>query len=323
MGCDLQPIQYFKKGFGENMRNMATRVVYDLVRNDKNVIAVTADNGNEIYEKIRGEYPSQYIDYGIAECNMVASAAGLADRGKVPFLYAVTNFMSMRAYEFIRNTVCVTNSNVKFIGRSSSMVTGTYGMTHQGTEDLALLRTLPNLLTITPATPIEAREATRFAYRHDGPVYIRVEAANEPEHFHDAYEFAPGRANTIRDGNDLTIIAMGSVINEAITAAKKAEEEMGVSVEVIDMPTVKPIDIDRIVDVVGRHKALITLEEHSIYGGLGSSVAEVIAENGLKTKFEMIGLISYPKGCGNRLDMRRMNKLDAQSVYDAIKKLVR
>ncbi len=321
MGVYLPIVWHFKGRIGKAMRNKSTGLVYELVKKDRNVIAVTADNGNEIYEKIRIERPDQYIDYGIAECNMVASAAGLADKGKIPFLYAVTNFMSMRAYEFIRNVVCVTGSNVKFIGRSSSMVTGTYGMTHQGTEDLALLRTLPNLITVTPATPIEAREATRFAYHHRGPVYIRVEAANEPElHDSDDYVFEPGKSHVFREGTDLSVICMGSVINEALAAADRAADD-GLSVEVINMPTVKPIDRQIIDRIIHKRKAIITLEEHSVYGGLGSSVAEIIADKGNSIRFDMMGLLSYPRGCGNRFEMRKLNGLDADSVYDRIRKV--
>ena len=148
------------------MRIASTQVVYDLIKTDKRVIALTADNGNGPYNNIRLEFPNQYIDYGIAESNMIASAAGLASCGKIPFLYTITNFMSMRAFEFIRNDVCIGNQNVKFLGRSSGLVSSNMGATHQGTEELALLKTLPNMLVITPASPIEAREATKFAYQH-------------------------------------------------------------------------------------------------------------------------------------------------------------
>ncbi len=299
------------------MRNTATNLVYELAKKDSRVLAITADNGNEIYEKIREELPSQYIDYGIAECNMVASAAGLADSGKIPFLYAVTNFMSMRAYEFIRDTVCVTGSNVKFLGRSSSMVTGTYGMTHQGTEDLALLRTLPNMLVITPASPIEAREAVRYAYHVNGPVYVRLEAANEPEHYEESFIFTPGKAHIFRAGKDISIICMGSVVNEAIAAAELAEQ-VGISVEVVNMPTVKPIDEEVIIERTRSRKGIITLEEHSIFGGLGSAVAEIIAKSSGNVAFEMMGLPAFPRGCGNRIEMRRNNGLDADAVYKVI-----
>lgn len=303
------------------MRNVSTEVVLQLLREDKNVLAVTADNGNEIYDQIRREYPAQYLDFGIAECNMVAASAGLAAAGKIPFLYAVTNFMSMRAYEFLRNIVCEPKYNVKFLGRSAGVVTGTYGMTHQGTEDLALLRTLPNLLTITPATPIEAREATRFAYRHKGPVYIRLEGRNEPELYDEGYVFKPGQGTVLRDGSDMTILSMGSIVNEALKAAE-ALSRAGVEIRVINMPTVLPIDRALIVSAAKETGRILTLEEHGIYGGLGSAVAEVLAESGVSVHFQRMGLSGFAKGCGNREEMREINGLAAKDIVKKVRELV-
>lgn len=303
------------------MRNVSTEVVLQLLREDKNVLAVTADNGNEIYDQIRREYPAQYLDFGIAECNMVAASAGLAAAGKIPFLYAVTNFMSMRAYEFLRNIVCEPKYNVKFLGRSAGVVTGTYGMTHQGTEDLALLRTLPNLLTITPATPIEAREATLFAYRHKGPVYIRLEAANEPELYGKDYRFVAGRGHVLRDGGDATVISMGSVVNEALKAAEKLALD-GIRLRIINMPMVNPIDRDLIIVAAKETGHIITLEEHSIHGGLGSAVAEVLAENGIAVSFCRMGLDGCAKGCGTREAMREINGLASENVIAKVREML-
>lgn len=303
------------------MRNVSTEVVLQLLREDKNVLAVTADNGNEIYDQIRREYPAQYLDFGIAECNMVAASAGLAAAGKIPFLYAVTNFMSMRAYEFLRNIVCEPKYNVKFLGRSAGVVTGTYGMTHQGTEDLALLRTLPNLLTITPATPIEAREATRFAYRHKGPVYIRLEGRNEPELYDEGYEFVLGKGTVLREGRDMTVISIGSIVNEALRAAETLSDE-GLTLRVINMPTILPIDRTLIVLAARETGGILTLEEHGIQGGLGSAVAEVLAESGVSVRFRRMGLSGFARGCGNRDEMREINGLTAKEIAENVREMI-
>lgn len=300
------------------MRNESTQVVYDLVKRDKRVMALTADNRNEIYDRIRIEFPSQYIDYGIAEANMVGSAAGLASCGKIPFLYTITNFMSMRAYEFIRNDVCIGNQNVKFLGRSSGIVSSSMGPTHQGTEELALLRTLPNMLVITPASPIEAREAVKFAYHHNGPVYLRLEGFRETELYDDFYEFVLGKGRVVRQGKDAVIISMGSVIQEALQAASLLWKE-GISIKVINMPMVKPFDKELILSTVDKTGLVITLEEHSIYGGLGSAVAECIAESGMSVKFIRMGLDCIAVGCGNRMDMREINHLSSQNIIEKIK----
>ena len=304
------------------MRNASTQMVYELAKQDRNVIAITADNSNEIYNEIKSQMPKQYIDYGIAEENMVASAAGLASCGKIPFLYTITNFMAMHAFEFIRNDVCIANQNVKFLGRSSGLVSSSMGATHQGTEEVALLRTLPNMLVITPATPIEAREATRFAYHHRGSVYIRLEGFNEPELYGEDYQFVVGKGYVLRDGRDITIISMGSVVNEAVRAAEKLESD-GIRVRIINMPMVHPIDRDLIATAAKETGHIITVEEHSIHGGLGSAVAEVLAENGISASFHRMGLDGCAKGCGNREAMREINGLSAEHIAAKLREMLR
>lgn len=304
------------------MRNTSTATVYELVKKDSRVIAVTADNPNEIYEKIRDEYPSQYVDYGIAEEAMVGGAAGLASCGKIPFLYTITNFMSMRAYEFIRNLICVPRFNVKFLGRSCGLTTGTWGMTHQGTEDLSLLRSLPNLVVINPATPIEAREATKWAYKYQGPVYIRLEGYNEPELFDEGYQFELNKSHEIRNGDDATVIAMGSVINEAIAAADILEKE-GISLRILNFPTVQPGDIGAVKKAAAETKAIITLEEHTLAGGLGSAIAEIIAEQNIAIPFKRLGLLGCARGCGNRQEMREINHVARTDILEAVRQLLK
>lgn len=305
------------------MRNESTKAVLELIRKDKQIIAATADNGNEIYEVIKKEFPLQHVDYGISECNMVASAAGLASRGKIPFLYAVTNFMSMRAFEFIRNVVCVPRYNVKFLGRSAGVTSGSMGMTHQGTEDLAILRTLPHLLVITPASPLEAKLATYAAYEYDGPVYIRLEGVREPEIFPQSYEFKIGKGNIIKDGNEFCIISTGSIINEAIQAAKVLEEECGLRTRVLNCPIIKPIDEELILQTAQIVRGIVTIEENTIWGGLGSAVAEILAENNCNVKFKRIGLKNFAHGCGNREEMREINGLKSANIVDMVKILLR
>jgi len=300
------------------MRNASTQMVYELVRQDARVMALTADNRNDIYERIHQEMPKQYMDYGIAEENMVASAAGLASCGKIPFLYTITNFMSLHALEFIRNDVCIANQNVKFLGRSSGLTSYTMGPTHQGTEDLAIIRTLPNLLTITPATPKEAREATRFAYEHEGPVYIRLEGQGELEYFNSDYRFEMGHGYVMRDGTDVTIMTMGAILNEALQVADSLSIE-NVSVRVISMPMVNPLDEMLILRAAKETKGIITLEEHSYIGGLGSAVAEFLAETGIGIKFKRLGFINCAKGCGQKDWLREYNGIGTADIIQVVK----
>lgn len=296
------------------MRNESTRAVYELLQKDRNVLAVTADQKNEIYERIRQEYPAQYIDYGISECNMVASCAGLAAVGKIPFLYTVTNFVAMRAFEFIRDSVCLPKANVKFLGRSTGLVCGALGMTHAGTEDMAILRSLPNLLVITPATPLEARQATEYAYTHHGPVYIRLEGYNEPEHYTGAAVFQPGRGHCLCKGAELSIITMGSIVNEALKAAALLKQEDGIEAEVVSLSTLRPADNGLICDTAGKTGLVLTVEEHTVYGGLGSTVAEVLAEKGVPARLKRMGFSDFSHGCGNRDEMRQQNGFTAMDI---------
>lgn len=305
------------------MRNRATRALLELARQHKEVLVCTADSRNEDLTELGLEMPGQAVEYGIAESNMVASAAGAASCGKVPFLYTVTNFLSMRAYEFIRINVCHAPFNVKFIGRAAGIVTGTWGFTHHGTEDVSLLRSLPNMLVITAASPMEAYLAVKAMYECQRPAYLRVEGVNEPEIYDSSYRFEIGRGVQIRPGTEVTVISMGSIVNEALKAAERLAADDGLSVRLINMHTVKPIDRDIIIQAARETGAILTLEEHSLYGGLGGAVAEVIAESGLGVRFKMMGLTGFGRGCGNRDDLRDFNGLSAMHITTNIKALLR
>lgn len=302
------------------MRDAATKIVKELLLQDEKVLALTADNGNEIYDEIKEKHPSQFLDYGIAECNMLASAAGLAANGFIPFIYAVSNFLSMRGFEFLRNTICEPKYNVKILGRNFGFSAGHMGMTHQSTEDFSILRTLENLLTIYPASPVEAREATRYAYAHDGPVYICLEARREPEIYSDDYKFTPGKAFTIREGVDLTIISVGSIISEAIDAAELVSDKW--KIRIVNMPVVKPIDKETIISAGRETGAILTLEEQTLYGGLGSAVAEVLAEESIGIPFKRMGLEGTARIYGIRSVMRARHGLDASFVAQAVADLM-
>lgn len=303
------------------MREHCTSKLYDIVAKDKSVIAIVSDGPDNNFLRIKEDYPAQYIDYGISENNMVASASGLASCGKIPFIYGASNFIVMRSFEFLRNDVCIANQNVKFIGIFSGLSRTTWGPTHQATEDIALLRCLPNLLMITPATPLEAEKALDFAYHHDGPVYIRLEYNGGEEYFDNSYEFVPGRGNIIRQGKDVTIVTIGAIIDEALISAEELKSA-GIDTRVISLSTLKPIDTDIILDAARSTKGIITFEEHSLYGGLGSSVSEVVASEGVGCKVIKMGLPECVSGCGSRDYIRRKYRLDKDSIVLNAKKIL-
>lgn len=252
----------------------------ELAKDHDDIIVLDADlaaaTKTEIFKKA---YPDRFFDCGIAEANMIGVAAGLAAAGKVPFAASFAMFVTGRAYEQVRNSVGYPQLNVKIAGSHAGITVGEDGATHQCCEDLALMRTIPGMVVLNPADHYEMIAATKAAYEHNGPVYIRlgrlaIESFNDP----DNYKFEIGKGITLEEGEDVTVIATGLVVYEALKAVK-ALKEQGKSVRLINMHTIKPIDKDIIIKAAKETGKIITIEEHNIIGGLGEAVAAVTAEN--------------------------------------------
>lgn len=261
-----------RESFGQALCELA-KEHDDIVVLDADLAAATK---TEIFKKA---YPDRFFDCGIAEGNMIGVAAGLAAAGKVPFAASFAMFATGRAYEQIRNSVGYPHLNVKIAGSHAGISVGEDGATHQCCEDLALMRTIPGMVILNPADHYEMIEATKAAYAYDGPVYIRlgrlaIDTFNDP----DDYSFEIGKGITLEDGNDVTVIATGLVVYEALKAVR-ALKAQGKSVRLINMHTIKPIDKDIIIKAAKETGKIITIEEHSIIGGLGEAVAAVTAEN--------------------------------------------
>lgn len=299
------------------MRNACKKAVLSLMQRDRDVMLLTAD-GHDFVAELPPGTEKQFADFGIAEQCMVASAAGLASCGKKSILFAVTNFMAYRAFEFIRDLACIPQYPLIFVGFFSGLARGPWGITHHGTEDLAILRTLPNLTVITPASPREAEEALLWAYKSDQAVYIRIEAGHEQEILPKNYVFFPGQGTVLNEGEDAAIVAQGSILVEAIEAAKILSSE-GIGVRVIDMPTVRPLDEKLILDSAKKTGCLLTLEEGTVYGGLGSAVAELLAETGVAIRFARMGLRGFAAGCGSQQELREQYGLTAKHIVDTIR----
>ncbi len=216
--------------------------LYDLASKDKRVYALISDNGAIVYDKYRKDLSEQYLNLGISEANMIGIAAGMASCGKIPFTYTIGAFLAYRAFEFIRNDVCLQKQNVKIVGTGAGEVYSALGPTHHSTEDLGGLRALPNLTIICPASPMEVKKATRAAYEYIGPVYLRLGTNREPEIYSEDYIFEIGKGVTIREGDDVTLIGTGSIIKDILDAAKNLQEK-GVNARVINIHTIKPIYI--------------------------------------------------------------------------------
>ena len=280
------------------MRTAYLDTLYDLAQKDKRVFALISDNGAIVYDRYRRDMESQYLNMGISEANMLGAAAGMASCGKIPFAYTIGAFLAYRAYEFIRNDICLQNQNVKIVGTGAGENYSALGPTHHSTEDLGGLRSLPNLTILCPASPLEVKKATVAAYEHRGPVYMRMGTNKEEEIYKQDYVFQIGKGIILEEGKDITLIGTGNILKDVLEAAKKLRKK-GIDGRVINMHTIKPIDREIILQAADETKRIITVEDHNIVGGLGSAVAEVIAESGKGTALKRIGLQDFSKGYGS------------------------
>lgn len=302
------------------MRTAYLDTLYELAQRDKRVYALISDNGAIVYDKYRKDLSEQYLNLGISEANMIGMAAGMASCGKIPFAYTIGAFLAYRAYEFIRNDVCLQNQNVKIVGTGAGEVYSALGSTHHSTEDLGGLRSLPKLTIICPASPLEVKKATRAAYEYEGPVYLRLGTNREPEIYEHDYDFRIGKAVTLKEGKDVTLIGMGSMLKTVLDVADQLEAD-GISSGVINIHTIKPVDRETIIKAVDETGKIITIEDHNVIGGLGSAVAEVIAEYGKAVKFKRIGLHGFSSGYGTYEQVKEANYIDVSAIYQAVKEL--
>ena len=250
-------------------------VLLELGEADPNVFVVSQDMGS--VGPFAQRFPERAIDVGITEQNLIGVAAGLAIRGKLPFVYGMAPFVTMRAFEQIRTDLAYNGRNVKILAVFTGLAAGAWGATHHALEDIALMRTIPGMTVIAPADMHETERAVRAAAAHWGPVYLRL-GAFLPVHEQE-YEFQIGRAITLREGTDAAIIATGNMVWAALQAHESLKQR-GVAARVVDMHTVKPLDAEAVRRAAGETKRIVTAEEHSVVGGLGSAVAEALAETG-------------------------------------------
>jgi transketolase len=284
----------------------------DLVVLDADLAAATKTG---IFKKA---FPDRHIDCGIAESNMVGIATGLALTGKVPFCSSFAMFAAGRTFEQIRNSVGYPHANVKIGATHAGISVGEDGATHQCNEDIALMRTIPGMTIINPSDDVEAKAAVKAAYEMDGPVYLRFGRLAVPV-INDTpdYKFEIGKGIVLKEGTDVTLIATGLEVNESLEAAKMLEAD-GVSVEVINIHTIKPLDVDLIAKTAAKTGKVVTVEEHSIIGGLGSAVAEVLAEK-QPAKLLRIGVEDRFGESGPAVKLLEKYELDAAGIYKKVK----
>ncbi len=306
------------------MRNAYLDALYDLAGENKNILALISDNGTIVYDKYRKSFSDQFLNFGISEANMISVAAGLASCGKIPFAYTITNFLVYRAFEQIRNDVCLQKMNVKLVGIGCGFAYSNLGPTHHATEDIALMRTLPGMTIFSPADPLETKKLTVAATQLDGPVFLRLATGGAPKIYgeDEDYEFKVGRGVTLRDGKDMTIISTGGILYDVLQAVDELEK-LGMSVRVINIHTISPLDSEIILKAAEETRAVLTVEEHSVIGGLGSAVADVIlAEGNRFVAFRKMGLNRiFPEGYGGYQDMKEMNGLSKEDIINQAKEI--
>lgn len=305
---------------------IATRDAYgeilkELGGKNKDIVVLDADlSGSTKTSVFALAYPERFFNVGIAEQNLMGTAAGLATAGKLPFASTFAMFATGRAFEIIRNSICYPKLNVKIAATHSGLTVGEDGATHQALEDLSIMRSLPNMVVLCPADAVETKQCIIKAAEYDGPVYIRLGRAKVPVIFDDNYEFEIGKGVELKDGKDLTIVATGVMVDRALQASERLAEE-GISARVINISTIKPIDKDIIIKAAKETKGIITVEEHSIIGGLGSAVAEVVVEKH-PTKVIRIGTMDTFGESGDGFQLLDKYGLSVDNIVEKSKEIL-
>lgn len=306
------------------MTKIATREAYgkalvELGRQDERIVVLDADlSKSTMTAFFASEFPERFFNMGIAEQSLMGTAAGLALSGKIPFASTFAIFATGRAYEPVRNAIAYPRVNVKIAATHAGLTVGEDGASHQAVEDIALMRSVPNMTVVVPADAEEARQAVYAIAAYNGPVYLRLGRPPVPLIYDSGYGFRIGRAHRLREGKDAAIIACGFMVNEALQAAEELLAE-GLEVTVINMSTIKPIDREAILAAAATG-AVVTAEEHSIIGGLGSAVAEVLATD-KPVPLAMVGIRDTFGESGTPAELMRTYGLTAAAIKEAVNKL--
>ncbi|MBQ8371394.1 MAG: transketolase [Clostridia bacterium] len=302
------------------MRNAFVSTLLEIAKKDKNVYIVTGDLGFGVLKPFWEQLPDQIINAGIAEQNMTSVAAGLAMQGKIVYTYSIGNFPTLRCIEQVRNDCAYHNANVKVVCVGGGFVYGSLGMSHHATEDIAIMRALPDVTVLAPGDLVEAECATKAIYEHEGTCYLRLGRGGERRIHEKIDGFEIGKAIEIQKGSNVAVFSTGAIFDEVSDACEVLCEQ-GIAPTVYTFPTVKPIDKDVILKCARTHKAIVTVEEHNLSGGFGSAVAEVLAEaEGARAKLVRVGLDDrYSSIVGSQKYLRKQYSIDAETIEKKIK----
>lgn len=305
---------------------MATRQAYgealvELGKEYDNLIVMDADlSKSTMTVKFRDVYPDRFFNMGIAEQNLYGTAAGLALSGKIVCASTFAMFAAGRAFEIIRNSIGYTKANVKICATHAGITVGEDGASHQTFEDIALMRTIPGMTVINPSDGMSAKKLIKQAVAMEGPCYIRLGRAAVPVFYDDSAELILGKGNVVKDGKDVTVVATGIMVNEAATAAQELSKD-GIDLRIIDIHTIKPIDEEIIIKAAKETGAIVTAEEHSVIGGLGSAVSEVVVKN-CPVRMEMVGQQDTYGESGKPEELKKKYKMTAEDIVKAVRKVM-
>ena len=307
------------------MKKALINAICELMNHDANTYMFTADLGYGVMDRIIKEYPKQFINAGICEQNMASAAAGMALEGNTVFMYSIGNFPSLRCLEQIRNDIAYHHANVKIVAVGGGFAYGNLGMSHHATEDIAMLRAIPNMTIFSPADPYEAAEAVRAAAEIDGPVYIRLGRGGEPAIPHltnNIKKITPVYSHSVdKRLNSIAIFGTGAVVKDIIEAANEMKAKANITC--FSVPAIKPIDISGITDVLQKNDSVITVEEHTTTGGLGTAIAEIIVEKQLKNRLKKIGMQDqFTSIVGSPEFLRKSYGLNCEGIIQIIQELI-
>ena len=304
-------------------RDAFSRTLEAMAEEDERIVVVVNDSVSSTKLKnFRTRFPDRFINVGIAEQNMVGVGAGLANGGKIPYVCGASCFLTGRATEQVKADLAYTNANVKLCGMSSGMGYGELGPTHHSIEDFAWMRVLPNMAVIAPADSIETAAVMRYSKEHVGPMFLRMSRMPVPDVMPAGYTFELGNAQMLRAGDDITLMANGVLVAAACEAAKTLAAAEGISARVLNMSCVKPIDEEAVLDAARTTKGIITIEEASIYGGLGGAVAEIVVQHA-PVKMRIMGVPGVFAPTGSEQFLLDHFSLNAAGIHQAAVELLR
>lgn len=306
------------------MRTAFIKTLFEIAKNDSSINLVVGDLGFGVVTRFMEELPDQFVNAGVAEQNMTGIAAGMALSGKTVFTYSIANFPVIRCLEQIRNDICYHKASVIISAVGGGMSYGALGASHHSTEDIAVMRAMPNMVVIAPGDPVETRMAVKALIWYKGPAYLRLGRDKEPVVHTSIPNFQIGKAISVCEGEDVTIISTGALLFNAVEAAHELNR-LGIKTGVISMHTVKPIDREAVLQAARNSVAIVSLEEHSIIGGLGSAIAEILLEDEVRPKyFKRIGLNNHFSSIvGDQEYLRTQYGLDVQGIVKTVSRLMK